>query len=359
MEINGYEITYPRVLLAGLLIVTVSAGIFGLSTSSTAFGSYNPHWDGTRDFRTLTASTGATVEITQSTTAYTRQPANQTTAVILSPTERYEQPSVDRLQRFLAEGGTLIVASDFGSQTNPLLEALGVDTRIDGRLLRDEHRYYRGPELPVATQVTASPVTANVSRLTLNHASALTTGPNSTVLVNTSGFAYFDGNQNDQLDATEVLRERPVVVAESVGDGRVIVLSDASVFINSMLTAPDNRRFARNLVTGADTVVFDYSHRAGIPPAVAVVLTVADTPILQLLVISVLVGMCAVGWRGSIGISWPNVRGEREGDAVEVGLTQEEVVARVTDAHPEWDAERVERVARRILSDVSKEDTDD
>lgn len=361
MQYRGYDLTYPRLLLAALVVVVLTASIVGLSTSSAALGSYNSAWDGTSDMRTLVADTGATTEIGQSTSVYTSVTPNETTAFILSPSSPYTASEAARIERFLDRGGTLVVAADFDQQTNDLLAQLDVGARVDGQLVRDERQYYRGPDLPVATNVAESRFTTNVSRLTLNHATVVQPGANSTVLVNTSGFAYLDVNRNHSLDDAETLRERPVVVQESIGDGRVLLVSDPSIFINSMLAAPDNQQFVRNLATGAETVVFDYSHRSGIPWAVAGVLTIADTPLLQFLVIALFTGLCGFVWKtdrrplSNVIAWWGSTKTQPSSD----GLSESDVVARVTARHPEWDAERVERVAKGIMSEAPSTRDDD
>lgn len=355
MRVRGYDLTYPRILLVALVFIVATAAIFGLSTSSTAFGSYNPAWDGTSDMRALAADTGTTTEVTQSTTVYAATTPNETTAFVLSPTEEYGPRDIDRVSSFVTNGGTLVVASDFEPEANTLLAALNVSARVDGRAVRDERHYYRSPALPVATNVTRTSLTANVSQLTLNHASVVQPGQNSSVLVNTSGFAYLDTNGNEELDDAETVRERPVVVSETVGDGRVLVVSDPSVFINAMLDAQDNQQFATNLLGSTDTAVFDYSHRAGVPWAVAVVLFVADTPLLQFLVVGFLVGVCVVVWRPELlPTKW--LPGASTPPAAEFGMSDADVVARITARHPEWDDRRVERVARGITSAPSNED---
>ncbi|MDL0125593.1 DUF4350 domain-containing protein [Halobacterium salinarum] len=353
MRVRGYEITYPRILLAVLVVTIVTAGGVGLSTSSTAFDTYNPGWDGTSELRDVAAA-NASVEIEQSTVAYTQQSPNTTTAFIISPTTSYAGTDDERIASFLSQGGTVVVASDFDSHTNPLLAQLGVETRFNQQLVRDERHYFRGPDLPVATNISSTPLLENVSRLTLNHGTTLTPGPNSTTLATTSEFAYLDANQNGSLDANESLSERPVVVRESYGSGAVILVSDPSIFINSMLDAPDNRRFAKNLAADADTVVFDYSHRTGIPLAVGIVLSIADSPLLQFLVITVLVGVCATAWtRRGLTLWWRDP--SPAADLTDPGLSHTEITARITARHPEWDDDRIERVARGIMSDESNE----
>jgi len=360
MRVRGYDLTYPRLLLVGLVVVIVAAGVVGLSTSSTAFGSYNSKWDGTSDLRTVAISSGATTDLTQSTDAYSSHTPTETTAFILSPTDTYGSSDSAHVSTFLERGGTVVVADDFGGNGNALLAQLGVTARFDGRLVRDEHRYYRSPNFPVATNVSEAPATANVSRLTLNHATVVEPGPNSSVLVTTSGYAYLDTNGNQELDDNEPLQDRPVVVREAYGDGEVVVVSDPSIFINSMLESPDNQLFARNLIADDTTVVFDYSHRSGIPWAVAVVHTIADSPLFQLVVIGLLTGVCVLAWRDRGDGIRQILTGETT-DRLEPasGLSQADVLERVTARHPEWDAERVERVAKGIMPGRSNTGDDD
>lgn len=64
-------------------------------------------------------------------------------------------------------------------------------TRIDGRLVRDEHRYYRGPALPVATNLSDAPLTSGVDAFTLNYGTTLRPG-NATVLARTSATGFYD-----------------------------------------------------------------------------------------------------------------------------------------------------------------------
>jgi len=76
----------------------------------------------------------------------------------------------------------------------------------------------------------------------------------------------------------------------------VILVSDASVFINEMLERPDNQQLARNLLTTSETVLLDYQHRDGIPTAVALVHTAADAPILQWMIVAVLTVGVGIAW---------------------------------------------------------------
>lgn len=268
------------------------------TTSTAAFGAYNPAWDGTSDLREeILTDPNGTVAV-DSTAYNTTDPAN-TTALVLAPTEPYDTDDVDRVTRFLAAGGTLVVADDYGTHGNELLAAVGATARFDGNQLRDEQHYYRAPTLPRAINVSATPYTDDVEQLTLNGATAIEPG-SATVVVATAPVAYLDRNQTGGLTAADELGRYPVVTTESVGDGTVIAVSDPSVFINAMAAEPDNQAFITALLETRPNVLLDYS-QAGPQPVLAVTrLYLQTTPLAQLVS-----GILAAGvvWTGIR--SWP------------------------------------------------------
>jgi hypothetical protein len=255
-------------LTVALALALVTTTVWSTSISAAAFGAYNPGWDGTSELRAEAGAGPGPSAVAPRTAAYDDVSPDGTVAVVLSPDEPYTDAEAARLRAFVRGGGTLVVAEDFGPHSNALLRRIGASTRVDGRLVRDERYYARSPNFTVATGVTQSPLTDGVDRLTLNHGTVLR--PNGArVLVETSRFAYVDANGNASLDASESMRQYPVVTVESLGEGRAVVLGDPSLFINAMLDAPDNRRFVRTLFATRTTVLLDYSHSGRLPPLVA------------------------------------------------------------------------------------------
>ncbi|SFR73740.1 protein of unknown function [Halogeometricum rufum] len=290
----------PRLLLVGLTLSTLIAVGVLLSTSSTAFGVSNPSWEGTSSLREQAEAVDSDSIVVTNTSEYARVDPSSSVAVVLSPERPYTTPETADVRTFVRSGGTLVVAEDFGSHTNPLLASLGVRTRVDGRPLRDERRYYRSPDIVVAPDVSEHALTSEVSQVTLNHGTALR--PNgSRVLVNSSSFAYLDTNRNGSVDGTESIRTYPVVTVETVGSGRVVVVSDPSVFINAMLDRPGNERFVRSVFSGHETVVLDHSHRGDLPPLTAAVVAVQRSDLLRGIVGFVGIGVVALVHRRSRG----------------------------------------------------------
>jgi hypothetical protein len=334
------RVDYPTVLLGGLTAVLVVALVVAASTSTAAFGVYNPAWDGAGELRDVAAAQGAEATVALNTSAYERVTPDETVALVLSPERAYGNESA-RLERFVRQGGTLVVAEDFGPQGNAVLEAVGATARFDGRLVRDERRLDRGPSLPRATNVsepnaTTGNLTAGVDRLTLNYGTVVEPG-NATVLVGTSEFSYLDGDRDGAV-GDEPLRSYPVATVESVGEGRVVAVSDPSLFINAMLDREGNRQFTANLFS-TERVLLDYSRAGGQPPLAVALLSVRASPLLQGGLLALTVGLVVGGTRvfgreRELDESARQVHRERLGDY----LVRERG----------WDPDRVERLTTGV-----------
>ncbi|WP_227356300.1 DUF4350 domain-containing protein [Haladaptatus salinisoli] len=344
---NPLDAEYPKLLLLALAVVTIGALFVAMSTSTASFSSYNSAWDGASKLQSEASATGADSKIVRKTAMYDDANPNGTVAVVLSPDTPYRPAERADVKEFVQNGGTLIVAEDFGPHSNPLLRSLGAKTRVDGQLVRDERYNYRSPAMPVARNVGNRSLTRGVERLTLNYGTVVRPH-NATVLANTSEYAYLDANRNGNLDADETLATHPVAATERIGDGRVIIVSDPSLFVNAMLDRSGNRAFVRQIFEGHSTVLLDYSHANELPPLALAVLTLRTSPLLQIVVGACGIGMLAL-WvrrpelprrlaefrRNDVADSTPRV-GERE------------MVAYVEKRHPEWDSERVERVVESL-----------
>jgi len=342
----------PEGLVVGFGVLTVVALIVAASTSTAAFGIYNGAWDGTAELQDTATSTGATTTIARETTEYAQTSPNETISVILSPEQAYTQREQQRIESFVRNGGTLVVAGDYGEHGNELLAGLNAEARFDGQPLRDEQSNYRSPAIPVATDVTNRSIVANVSALTLNHGTAVRPN-NASVLVGTSEYAYLDSDRNETLDANEVVRSYPVVTTEELGRGTLIAVGDPSLFINTMLDQSDNRAFARTLFATHSHVVLDYSHTASLPPLAVALLLIRNAPLLQFFggAVSVLVIFSIL--RTDVlrtlkrTVAPPQVRGS------DLEVSDEELAAYLRTRHPDWEDDRIQRVvaARRNAAD--------
>lgn len=347
-------------LVVVFAVAVGGAFVVAASTSDAAFGAYNPAWDGTADLRATAAGDDVEPRIVRETATYDEFEPSETTAIVISPDRPYTEEEVQRLRAFVENGGRLVVADDFGNHSNDLLADLGADARLDGRLLRDEENHFRAPALPRATNVSNSSTVSGVDQLTLNYATVVQ--PNgATVLVASSPFGYLDENRNGTLDDDEVLEEYPVVTTEAVGNGTVIVVSDPSVFINSMQEQSDNRAFARRMMENSSTVALDYSHSEQLPPLRFALLELRETPWLQWLLGATLVfgvGLAA-NRPGAIRRIRRRIAGRlrrRPGPEADADpIDRDALVEYLADRHEDWDRERVERVVESTVREDDRE----
>jgi hypothetical protein len=166
-------------------------------------------------------------------------------------------------------------------------------------------------------------------------------------LFRSSAFSYRDVNRDETVNDAEELRSYPVATSESVGEGQVIVVSDASLFVNAMVSRADNGVLLTELVTSRAFVLLDVSHTAGVPPLIAVRLFLQDTNAaafiigtISLLAVSLLPYLLE---RRDQFMSTPPDVGIESRDA-------SEVAAGLRERHPEWDTERIERVTDRLMT---------
>lgn len=279
------------ILIALIISGLITIGAAG-SRDSDAFSSYNPEWDGSSSVSAVGASSDVPVDLATDTMAYTRaQP--DTIALAIAPSDQYTDEDLARIRSFVRRGGTLVIAEDVGAGGNQILSGVGADTRFDGRIVRDLRHNGPTAEMPVATEVSTDPLTRDVDSLMLNNGTVLVatneTGvltpvgsPNSTanatVLVSTSSYSYIDGDHDGEFD-DDPLQSYPVVAVEQVGNGRVVAVSDASIFINSMQDRASNRAFLTAVVEDHEQVLLDYSYAGQQPPVRVALSWLRQTPI--------------------------------------------------------------------------------
>lgn len=326
-----------------ILLLVVAA-----STTTAAFGVSNPFWEGASQLQQEADTVGADTVIARSTGPYTQVTPNETVALVLSPDKAYSDNDTRRIRTFVRQGGTLVVAEDFGAHSNSLLSDVGASARFNGSLLRDQRYNYRTSGLPIVINVTSATVTTGVENLTLNHGTVLR--PNgATVLARSSEFSYLDRNRNGAIDDTERPASYPVVTVEQHGDGRIIAVSDPSLFINLMLERPGNNRFVRNLFGTHDSVLLDYSHAASLPPLAVALIVLRELPLLQIGL--GLAGLLLV-WQYFHGSGLPVavIRGEESSRPRSPTLSAEEIAEYLEREHPEWDGERIRRVTEDVIT---------
>lgn len=215
---------------------------------------YNTMWNGLRhSLNSLNANTVNT------SSGLSQIESNDTLVCI--PYLQYDGPELAQLKNFVNHGGTLVVMDDIG-YGNDILAYLGVSGRFSGAPLLDPFYCYKNQWFPEITDFSPL-VDKDVQAVVLNHATALLNIENSRVIARSSSDSYLDLNGDGSLAPGDPQGPLPVAAEMPLGAGTLILVSDPSILLNSMLVKDDNLLFIQSL-TGSDInngkILVDVSH---------------------------------------------------------------------------------------------------
>jgi len=251
MELRRFLIILTILLV---LILTIVVWFF---PSNEDFRTENPFWNGTKDISSIT-------QVSSLTSLSDLTSAPQGVALILIPYLDFTPAELGELNSFVTKGGTLVLADDYGFG-NQALEYLGIKARFSGQALLDPLFNYKNKWFPRIFHLTSSVVTTNITSLVLNHATCLINIETDNILALSSAFSFLDLNGNQAWDEDEPTGPLPVISHHNLGSGQIILVSDPSIFINSMETIESNYNFIQNAATiTTSELLIDQSH---LPPS--------------------------------------------------------------------------------------------
>ncbi|MDD1716372.1 MAG: DUF4350 domain-containing protein, partial [Methanolinea sp.] len=288
-----------RVLwVAGLLLlIAFLATTLHLSGSNLAYSRYNTEWNGTSllfqdlDSRNVVFYQGGALP-----------PGGDSLFLILVPEGEYSETESEGIRDFLVRGNIVVLADDRRG-SDPLISRISGGIRIVEGNLSSADRYYDDPSSLMAFPQTNDTLTEGIPRILLNRPSYLEGG---TPVFSTSLLSWVDENGDGRLSSGEPLGRYPVVASERIGNGSLYVISDPSIFINSMQTAGkgENEQFVLNVLSFRPNLVIDQVHsRTGsATPVIRVVNFIKDSiPIKMALVILMVLGIILLFRKGGDG----------------------------------------------------------
>jgi hypothetical protein len=233
------------------------------------------------------------------------------------------------------------------------LSGLGITNavRFDGALLTDNVSKGVDEAHPLVTDIATSGLTAGVQTLYFNYGTALNvTDSRVTVLARSAPTSYLRAPTADNAPLVGSTGTKPVLATLDYGKGRIVLLSDPSVFINGMVGQADNERLFTNLIanlTGRDAgvpILFDESHRAS-PPVwgLAYDRVNADDNLKYALVL-VSVAAFVIG----INVTARTRRRRPHVEPSEVPVNEEAAIADIVRAHPGWRASRIKGFLKQL-----------
>ncbi len=243
------------IALALALVVIISLVSIWFYPSIQDFMRTNPFWNGIKDFSDEFDATW-----TESLLDSTQNP--ESTTLIIIPYSIYKQDDLQEINRFVREGGVLLLLDDYG-YGNTLLEQFGLEARFSGNPMVDPLFCYKNEWLPRITDFHPEVTQAGIESVVLNHGTALLEVDSTQVLAMSSESSYLDLNGNTILDDGEPQGPFPVATVSILGDGTVLLLSDPSILINSMVGRDNNHNFLDYIIMqyGQDReLLMDISH---------------------------------------------------------------------------------------------------
>lgn len=226
------------------------------------FSIYNPAFNGCQQFRLEMNSKGYEVKpLLSSLSVLSRYP--NSTCLIIGPSIPFFNPvEVSELAKFVREGGGLLIADDFGTGQTLLIQLfpmLGIPTTP----AFTKHILYEPVDANL-TSWTRAPVITNfmggynftqgVSQVLLNFACTLINVPPGNVVATSSLSSWLDMNDNLVIDVPpDVIGPQTVIAAYDLeqmglGYGRIVLVSDPSIFSDDMINRADNRIIAGNII---------------------------------------------------------------------------------------------------------------
>ena len=238
-----------------LLIIIISMVCLWASPSVQDFMTANSLWNGIQDISEEfdAPSIDSLKELPDS-------PQGKT--LISIPSLQYGEESLAEVQEFVTLGGRLLLLDDYG-QGNSVLDYLGLEARFNGVPLLDPLFCYRNQQMPKVTDFSPEIEREGIELVVLNHAASLTGVAKSDVIAWSSATSFLDFDEDDKWSPAEEKGPFPVAAKYQLGRGAVILISDPSIIINSMVRRDDNHSFVNYLIgleSGPGDLLIDRQH---------------------------------------------------------------------------------------------------
>ena len=239
-------------------IIVTTASLLGMLTlavwfypSNDDFRIENPFWNGyealAENFPVRPLSSLANLP----------SPAGEVTVMEI-PSVAFTAGEVGRLKGFVEGGGKLVLADDYG-HGNQVLESFGLAVRFTGQVMLDPVINYKNGQFPRIIHFRSGPLTDNITEIVFNHATSLEGVTGEEALAYSSSFSFLDTNDDGESQDDEPRGPLPVISVHPMGSGQVVLIADASLFLNSMMFE-DNTKLLRNIVAGQEAIYIDQSH---------------------------------------------------------------------------------------------------
>ena len=186
---------------------------------------------------------------------------------IIGPRIPFASSETAELRSFMINGGTVLLADDFGTG-NGLLQGLNVSARFSGQALADLYFYSRTPSFPIISNFVPDALSRNITALIMDHPTYIEILNSSLVktIALSSPFSFIDLHNNGTLSPNENTQSYPVIATVHIGAGLLVLVANANMLDNELVELFNNLLFFRNLLRiVSGTTLFDLAHLPSAP----------------------------------------------------------------------------------------------
>jgi len=241
-------------IVIGIIVVVSLLGVL-FYPSIGDFMESNRAWNGIHNF-------AKDFKAENSDSVVNISPNTQQEVFVSIPYIDYSPEELELIREFVSNGNLLLLLNDFG-YGNSILEHMGLEARFNNSLLLDPLFNYKNQYLPRITDFSAEIVGTEIEAITLNHASTLIDVGESHILAVSSPTSFLDDNRNGFQDEDEPSGSFTVAAEYDYGKGKVVLVSDSSITINTMVGYNNNYEFLNYLINlngTPDKIILDRAH---------------------------------------------------------------------------------------------------
>ncbi len=242
------------ITVIGIIMVVSLLGIL-FYPSVSDFMESNKAWNGinsfVKDFKAENSDSVVNIS-----------PDTQQEVFVSIPYTDYSPEELELIREFVSNGNLLFLLDDFG-YGNSILEHMGLEARFSNSLLLDPLFNYKNQYLPRITEFSPEIKENGIEAITLNHASTLVNVSEAHILALSSAASFEDVNRNGLQDEDEPSGPFTVAAEYDYGRGKVVLLSDPSITINTMVGYNNNYAFINYIINingTPDNIILDRAH---------------------------------------------------------------------------------------------------
>jgi len=315
MSRRGYGSGYTlKIILYFALIFSIYpliAGGLNITTGSAPYSVYNKGPTGLSTLRSELIESGYSLKVIVSSLKALEKINSSGVLVIIGPTRDYDFQEIANLVKFLMNGGSILIADDFGKANSLLkiiwttinlgLELIGQESQIRGvyfntsAVLMDTGSFEKNPAVPIITNFfdAYGILPPTVDRILTNFPATISMEvydteskktydvplPAAVSLMYSTPYSWLETNLTSVIKG----QAKPDpwewggipfsvgAVLPLMGSSKIALISDPDIFANQQINNPefDNLDFALSLLgwlaSGERTIIFDESHLAHLP----------------------------------------------------------------------------------------------